>query len=364
MLSVSLRKRYGAFDLDASFMVAGPQITALFGRSGAGKSSVVRLIAGLDRPDQGRVELGGRVLFDQASGRVMPVFRRRIGLIFQDSRLLPHFSVRGNLTFGERRTPPAERFIAFDEVVDLLGLAALLERRPTSLSGGEQQRVAIGRALLSSPHLLLMDEPLASLDGARKAELLPFIARLAEQFRVPILYVSHAPEEILRIAGRMVLLQDGRVVASGTVEEVMSLPEFAHAAGSRSLITILPAEVEAHDEQRQTSQLAFQGGLITVPRLDLPLGSRVRARIAADQVILAKAPVNGLSVRNQLPARVISLSVMGGLVDVLLDIGCPLHAELTLDACQDLDLVPGLAVTALIKSAAIHGSAISLRPVQ
>jgi molybdate transport system ATP-binding protein len=363
MLSVSVKKRYGSFELDAAFTVDGPQITALFGRSGAGKSSIVRMIAGLDRPDHGHVILAARTLFDHTRGISLPSFRRRIGLVFQDSRLLPHFNVRGNLTFGLKRTPPAERFIGFDQVVDLLGIEELLQRRPATLSGGEQQRVAIGRALLSSPHLLLMDEPLASLDGARKAELLPFIARLAEQFRVPVLYVSHAPEEILRIAGQMVLLEDGRVVACGSVEAVMSRPEFAAAAGSRSRITILPATVAAHHPQHQTSQLAFAGGMIAVPYLDLPLGCPVRARIAADQVIIALAPVAGLSVRNQLPARVISLTKNGGLVDVLLDIGCPLHAELTVDACQDLRLVADMAVMALIKSAAIHGSAISLRPL-
>jgi molybdate transport system ATP-binding protein len=362
MLSVDIRKRYGDFQLGAAFAADGPQVTALFGRSGAGKSCLVRLLAGLDRPESGRIQLGERILVDMAHGIFLPAYQRRVGLVFQDSRLLPHYSVRGNLTFGLKRTPRAERFVDFDQVVALLGLGALLDRRPASLSGGEKQRVAIGRALLSSPQMLLMDEPLASLDGARKAELLPYIARLAEHFRLPVLYVSHDPEEILRIAGNMLLLEEGRMVAEGPVESVMSRPEFAAAAGRPSLITVIRATIGGHDEMNHTSRLVFAGGQITVPRLELPKGSAVRARIAADHVILARQKVEGLSVRNQLPGRVIALEPRGAMVDVLVDIGCPLHAELTLQACQDLALAPGMAVMALIKSSAIHGADVALSP--
>ena len=361
MLDLSLLKRQGEFKLDLAFRADGPQVTALFGRSGSGKSSVVRLLAGLDRPDGGHIRLGETALFDFSAGIDLPAHRRRIGLVFQDSRLLPHYGVRGNLLYGFARTPAAERFIAFDEVVELLGLGALLDRRVGALSGGEKQRVAIGRALLASPRLLLMDEPLASLDGARKAELLDYIARLAGHFRLPILYVSHAPEEILRVARSMVLIESGRKLAEGPVEEVMSRADFAAAAGSRTLVTILNAVVESHNSGR-TSRLAWAGRHIDVPWLELAVGSAVRARIPADHVILAREPVSGLSVRNQVAGTVLSLRPAGPLVDVAVDVGAPLHAELTPDACRDLDLAPGRPVTVLIKSAAINAAEVSLRP--
>jgi len=362
MLDISVQKRRGDFSLDLSFHSAEPQVTALFGRSGSGKSSLVRLLAGLDRPDGGHIRLDGATLFESAAGICLPPHNRRIGLVFQDSRLLPHYGVRGNLLYGFKRTPAAERFVAFDEVVGLLGLEKLLDRRVGALSGGEKQRVAIGRALLASPRLLLMDEPLAALDGARKAELLDYIARLAAHFRLPILYVSHSPEEILRVAGRMVLIEGGKALAEGPVEAVMSRADFAAAAGSRTLVTILTATIEGHDSDRQTSRLAWNGHHIDVPRLDLEPGSAVRARIPADHVILALGPVEGLSVRNQVPGRVLSLSPAGPLVDVAVDVGVPLHAELTPDACRELGLEPGKTVTALIKSAAIDAAKVSLRP--
>jgi molybdate transport system ATP-binding protein len=242
-------------------------------------------------------------------------------------------------------------------VVEILGLGALLNRRVGALSGGEKQRVAIGRALLASPRLLLMDEPLASLDGARKAELLAYIATLAAHFRLPILYVSHAPEEILRVAARLVLIEDGRKLAEGPVEEVMSRADFAAAAGSRTLVTIIKAVIEGHDAERGVSRLTWAGRHIDVPRLDLAPGSAVRARIPADHVILALQPVEGLSVRNQVAGTVLSLTPAGALVDVAVDVGVRLHAELTPDACRELGLAPGKPVTALIKSAAIDAAA-------
>jgi len=350
MLDLALRKRFGTFTLDIALAAEERQVTALFGRSGAGKSSVVRLIAGLEAPDSGHIRLNGEDI------AALPAHRRRVGLVFQDSRLLPHYGVKGNLLYGFDRTPAAERFVQFDEVVGLLGLEELLERRPGALSGGEKQRVAIGRALLASPRLLLMDEPLAALDGARKIELLTYIGALARHFRLPILYVSHAPEEILRIASRMALIEQGRLQAFGPVEEVMSRADFAQAAGSRTLISILGAVVESHDGARRTSRLAFNGHFIDVPLLTLAPGSAVRARIPADHVILARRPVEGLSVRNQITGKVAALAEFGSLVDVTVDVGRPLHAELTADAARELALEPGMEITALIKSAAIDAA--------
>jgi molybdate transport system ATP-binding protein len=350
LLDLAVSKCFGDFTLDVALTAEDRQVTALFGRSGAGKSSVVRLIAGLDRPDRGHIRLQDQDI------SVLPPHRRRIGVVFQDSRLLPHYGVRGNLLYGHDRTPAAERVVRFDEVVDLLGLEGLLERRPGALSGGERQRIAIGRALLASPRLLLMDEPLAALDGARKAELLSYIVRLASLSDLPILYVSHAPDEILRVASRMALIEQGRLLASGPVEEVMSRADFAAAAGSRTLVTILAALVEGHDLTRHTSRLSFHGRHIDVPALDITPGQTVRVRIPADHVILARQPVTGLSVRNQIRGRIIGLAPFGPLVDVTVDIGRPLHAELTADACRDLGLQPGMDITALIKSAAVEAA--------
>lgn len=350
MLDLALIKSLGDFTLEVAFSAEESGVTALFGRSGAGKSSVVRLIAGLEKPDRGHIRIKGEEI------GALPPHRRRIGLVFQDSRLLPHYGVKGNLLYGHDRTPAAERFVRFDEVVGLLGLENLLERRTGALSGGEKQRVAIGRALLSSPRLLLMDEPLASLDGARKSELLAYIARLAGHFRLPILYVSHSPEEILRVAGRMVLIEQGKVLATGPVEEVMSRADFAAAAGSRTLVTILKAVVEGHDPERRTSRLSVNGHPIEAPLLDLPPGGTVRARIPADHVILASHPVAGLSVRNQLPGKIVALKPHGALVEVTVDVGSPLQAELTVDAVREMALTPGMPVTVLIKSAAIDAA--------
>ncbi len=219
-LEVDVCHRLGAFTLEARFTTDGG-LTALFGRSGAGKTSLINIISGLLRPDRGRVVVDGRVLVDTADGVFIPTHRRRVGYIFQEPRLFPHLTVRQNLLYGRWFTPGNERREQFDRIVELLGISSLLSRGPSLLSGGEKQRVAIGRALLASPHLLLMDEPLASLDEARKAEILPYIERLRDQSRVPIVYVSHSVAEITRLATTMVLLAEGRVASTGTVSEIV-----------------------------------------------------------------------------------------------------------------------------------------------
>ncbi len=210
-MHVRVRRAQGAFTLEAEFRGVPCGVTALFGPSGAGKTTLANMVAGLSRPDSGRIDVGGRCFFDSETRLDLPPEKRRVGYVFQDGRLFPHLSVRGNLVYGMRRVPPAERFIAFDEVVDLLGVGHLLQRRPGRLSGGEKQRVALGRALLCSPALLIMDEPLASLDASRKAELLPFFRKVNRLFRVPVLYVSHDEAEIRELAHRVVYVEEGRV---------------------------------------------------------------------------------------------------------------------------------------------------------
>jgi molybdate transport system ATP-binding protein len=217
MLTVAVEKRLGAFSLNTQFTCESGA-TALFGASGAGKTSMIGMIAGLLRPDRGRIVLDGDVLFDKAARIDVPAWRRRIGTVFQEGRLFPHMSVRHNLDYGRRMSGHTADPQSFAHVVDLLDIAPLLERRPGKLSGGERQRVAIGRALLMRPRLLLLDEPLASLDAARKADILPYLERLRDQAQVPMIYVSHDATEVKRIASRVVILEDGRVVAEGGIE--------------------------------------------------------------------------------------------------------------------------------------------------
>jgi molybdate transport system ATP-binding protein len=220
MLEVMVKRKQGDFLVDVAFSVPEKGITALFGPSGVGKTSVVNMIAGLSRPDSGRIVLGGRVIYDAEEGIHVSPDGRGIGYIFQDGRLFPHLTVQGNLVYGMKLVPEDRRYVGLDQVVDLLGIRSLLGRRPAKLSGGEKQRVAIGRAFLCSPALLLMDEPLASLDGPRKEEVLPFIAKICRKFSTPVLYVSHSVSEITRLAHQVVILDNGRVAASGPAEEL------------------------------------------------------------------------------------------------------------------------------------------------
>jgi molybdate transport system ATP-binding protein len=231
VLHVCVRRKQGDFLIDASFNSKGIGVTALFGSSGAGKTSIISMVAGLVRPDQGRIAVDGHELFDSQKRIDLPPEKRRVGYVFQDGRLFPHLSVRSNLCFGMRRINPSDRYVAFDQVVELLAVEQLLERRPAKLSGGEKQRVAIGRALLTSPAILLMDEPLASLDHARKAEVLPIIASLSSEFSIPLLYVSHSFDEILNLADRIVFVDSGRVAAAGSVEELIRRRDLQLATG-------------------------------------------------------------------------------------------------------------------------------------
>ncbi len=242
MLDVRVEKLQGTFMVNASFLAQGTGVTALFGRSGAGKTSVINMVAGLVRPDRGRIIVNGKTYFDSEKGINVPPEKRRFGYIFQDGRLFSHLSVQSNLTYGMRLVPSSERFVAFDQVVDMLGIGHLLKRRPSKLSGGEKQRVAIGRALLMSPHLMLMDEPLASLDGERKSEVLPFISQLPKEFSVPILYVSHSLDEILNVADNLVIMDSGRTVAMGEAQDLADRFDL-HSVAERSetgVVTPLP----------------------------------------------------------------------------------------------------------------------------
>jgi molybdate transport system ATP-binding protein len=354
MLEIAIRARRGAFQLDAAFDSEAP-IVALFGRSGSGKTTLVEAIAGLVRPERGRIVIEGRTLFDSDRGVDLPPEARRVGYVFQEGLLFPHLSVAANLSYGERLTPPVERFVERARVVSLLGLEHLMERRPASLSGGEKQRVAIGRALLASPRILLMDEPLASLDAPRKAEILQYVELLRDELRMPIVYVSHALDEVTRLADRVVLMSQGRVLAQGTIAELMARRDLAPHTGRFEAGAVIEAVVARHDEAFGLTVLAFAGGELVVPNVDALPGEPLRARIRARDVALALSRPLDSSFQNVLPATVRAVGEeFGAIVDVSLTVGATaLLARITRESAQRLRLAPGVAVFALVKAVAI-----------
>lgn len=359
-LSVAVHHRLGALDLEASFESAG-HLTALFGPSGSGKTSLINIIAGLIRPDAGRIVIGDRTLVDTASRRFVPAYRRRVGFVFQDARLFPHLTVRSNLRYGRWFTPQGERYAAFDRVVDMLGIGHLLDRRPALLSGGEKQRVAIGRALLASPRLLLMDEPLASLDDARKSEIMPYLERLRDETRIPIVYVSHSIAEVARLATDVVVMADGKVAASGPTTEIMQRldllpPEEVGEGGA-----VLDMKVLGHDEGFGMTVLGAAAGEMRVPRIALAEGAVVRVRVRARDVMIATERPRGLSALNTLPARIVHIGkVNGAQVDLRLDCkGDVLVSRITRQSLETLQLAVGREVFAVIKTVAFDRTNLS-----
>ncbi|RDD63886.1 molybdenum ABC transporter ATP-binding protein [Ferruginivarius sediminum] len=363
MLEVSIVKRLGDFDLDAEFACETHGVVALFGRSGVGKTTVVNALAGLVRPDSGRIAINGTTLFDSSQGIDVPPERRRIGYVFQEARLFPHYSVRGNLRYGLRRAPRGEGAIDFSHVVELLGLEGLLHRRPRDLSGGERQRVALGRALLANPRVLLMDEPLASLDQPRKDEILPFIERLRDDLQVPIVYVSHAMDEIIRLADTLVLMNAGHVAAAGPVEDLTGRLDLRPLTGRYEAGAALPAAVVGHEREYGLTQLGFAGGVLRVPALDLPIGAQLRVRIRARDVALALRPPEECSILNVFQGTVAEVGEDGGaLVDLRLDVGdAPLWARITAKSLAELGLCPGRKVFAMVKAVAVDRHSLGRR---
>ncbi len=361
MLEVDIEHRLADFALDTHFH-AGRGLTALFGRSGAGKTSVVNAIAGLLLPRRGRIVVDGSVLLDTERGIRVPTHLRRIGYIFQEGRLFPHLTVRQNLLFGRWFAPARERrAIHLGDIVDLLGIAELLDRRPGRLSGGEKQRVAIGRALLASPRLLLMDEPLASLDARRKDEIMPYLERLRDEARVPIVYVSHSIAEVTRLATTIVLISAGRVHAVGPVREVMGRAELYPLAGRFEAGAVLGVRVAAHDQRWNLTELTGDFGKLTVPRLDAPVGTDLRVRIRARDVILALTRPTGISALNVLAAEVERLvPIEEGALEVQLRLGGErLLARVTRRSGEALGLAGGRKVFAVIKTVAIDRRSLS-----
>ena len=357
MLDFAIRHSFPGsrgFTLDAAFTAPGAGVTTIFGPSGCGKSTVLSAVAGLLRPQEGRITLDGALLFDSATRRMVPPEQRRCGMVFQDSRLFPHLSVETNLRYGLRRAPRGAEGPGMEEVVALLGIDHLLPRRPAALSGGEKQRVALGRALLSRPRLLLMDEPLAALDASRKGEVLPFLARLRERFSIPILYVTHAMDEVDRLADRLVLMEAGRVLACGTPEALSARTDLPILAARRDAGVVLGCTVLGHAPEQGVTRLGFPGGEFAVPLEAAPPGTPVRLRIRARDVSVATEEPRNLSVQNVLPA-VLEAVEPGRVHEAMLRLRLGpslLLARVTQDSVHRLGLRPGLPVWALVKAVA------------
>lgn len=348
--------RFSSFRLDIDMDVPMSGITAIFGPSGSGKTTLLRCLAGLERAPHGFMQFGEEVWQDESLGRCLPLYERPIGYVFQEPRLFPHYDVRGNLLYGYKRIPVAARRVAPEQVIEILGIGHLLDRRIHKLSGGEQQRVAIGRALLTSPKLLLLDEPLASLDLQRKQELLPFIRQLHEHLRIPVLYVSHGLTEILQLADRVILLKDGHMVGAGTLSEVFTALDFRGVLGPHRIGAILDARVTHHDPQYGLTQLDFMGQPLFVPLQPVAIGHPMRVHILSSDVTLVVGRIDSpTSVLNILEATIVEIrEVTHASVDVLLDIGAPLVASITRKSLASLELKVGQRVFAHIKAVALN----------
>jgi molybdate transport system ATP-binding protein len=352
LLEAKFKISYQEFNLDVNLRLPAKGVTVVFGPSGSGKSTLLRCLSGLERAPSGFLKLADEIW--QNEEIFTPVNQRKIGLVFQESRLFPHLNTQENLLYGYRRTQPIDRNLHLEEVVLVLGLANLLNRYPGQLSGGERQRVAIGRALLTSPKLLLMDEPLASLDMQRKAEIIPFIKKIEEEFKTPIIYVTHSMNEVLQLVSTMVILNSGKVVNWGPVEEVFSDFQLRNVLGDEQLGAVLETTVSEHDEEFGLTQLDFMGQVLNVPKQNISVGQNLRVHIHSKDVSLSTAPPAGAtSVLNILQAKVAkigNLDLGGYSVDIELDAGRSILATITRKSLSNLNLKPGQPIFAHIKA--------------
>lgn len=354
-IQARFRLAHGGFTLDVDIDLPGRGVTALFGPSGSGKTTLLRAIAGLEQPSAGYLVVNGETWQDGT--HVVPTHRRALGYVFQEARLFPHLTVAANLDFGRRRIAEHERRVALDHAVELLGIGHLLDRRPERLSGGERSRVAIARALATSPRLLLMDEPLAALDHVRKQEILPYLERLHDELEIPVLYVSHAPDEVARLADHLVAMENGRAVAQGPLAETLARLDLPIRLGEDAGV-VLDARVVEHDDAWHLARVEFAGGSLWVRDAGHPVGHRLRVRILARDVSLAHQRVAGTSILNALPARVMEIAgdTHPALALVRLQVGnSPVVARVTGRSAAALGLAPGMDVWVQIKAVALIG---------
>ncbi len=350
MLDLSIHHRQGDFMLHADLSV-GEGLTALFGASGSGKTTLINLVAGLIRPEQGHIRFNGETWSD--GSMFLAPHRRRIGYVFQEGRLFPHMTVLQNLRYGERLLPRAERREDLDRISSLLGITDLLARRPIHLSGGEKQRVALGRALMASPKLLLMDEPLSALDSGLKAQILPYIERIRDDFGVPILYVSHSVEEVARLATSVVTFDRGKASAVGRPDE--ALAAVMHASGDLPAGNFIEAEISGHHVEDGLTEARSNAGPLLLRRTHLAVGTRVRVFVPVSDIVVATEPTEGLSALNRLSGHLITVEEGKGR-SVILTVDCHgqhLAAEVTRRSLRHLALEPGKPVHLLFKTVSI-----------
>ncbi|USD68242.1 molybdenum ABC transporter ATP-binding protein ModC [Vibrio sp. SCSIO 43136] len=357
MININIEQSLGELGLKISCKLPGKGITAVFGRSGAGKTSFINAISGLTNPDRGTIEVNGRVLFDSHQGIDVPVEHRRIGYVFQESRLFPHYSVHGNLTYG---SPKELDLSEFDTTVELLGIRHLLARKPHQLSGGEKQRVAIARALLSKPSLLIMDEPLASLDLPRKREVMPYLEQLSQHLSVPIVYVTHSLNEILRLADHMLVLEKGKLLSCGSLENVWQSQAMKPWQSFSEQSTVFEATVCHHHEQYSLTQIALSKEChLWVQRISAPIDGSVRVQVRANDVSISLIKPELTSIRNIIPATISAIETQGGKERSSVSIGLKvagdkiLWANLTQWAVDDLKLKVGSSVYAQLKGVSV-----------
>ncbi len=360
MIEARLHLPRHGFTLDVDLQLPGRGISALFGPSGCGKTTLLRALAGLERA-AGRVALGDAVWQDDAQRRFMPTHQRPLGYVIQEAALFPHLSVGANLDYGRRRSGAAAQAFALDKVVALLGIGALMDRRPATLSGGERQRVAIARALATAPRLLLMDEPLAALDAPRKAEILPYLERLQRELALPIVYVTHALDEVARLADHLVLLEAGRMRAAGPLAELLARPDLPLAQQDEAGV-VITARVDHHDTAYGLSRVAFDGGALWVGQTDAAPGDAVRARVLARDVSVARQHPQQTSVLNVLPVVLEAMQADRSTALLRLRLGDPgqrsgtpvwLLARITRRSAEGLALQPGDALFAQVKGVAL-----------
>lgn len=352
MLKINARKKLAAFEWQGRLEIQ-PGVTALFGQSGAGKTSLVNMVAGLLTPDEGEIAIGETCVFASDHGVNLPPEQRSVGVVFQDGRLFPHLTVRGNLQYGRQRGAGAAP--ALEEVIELLKLEALLDRRPMSLSGGEQQRVAIGRALLTAPDVLLLDEPLAGLDGERREEVLGFLGRLKQDPDRVIVYVTHRMEEVIRLADRLVLIDRGVIQSSGGLKDLLGRPETQAVIGQRTAGALLSCRIERADDGDGLSRLSCSGQTLLLPRLDLPRDAQIVLQVRAGDVSLSLEPPRRSSMLNVMSGKVERvLQEDGALADVVVNVGQTLWARVTRRSVRELGLSPGTRVYATIKAASLY----------
>jgi molybdate transport system ATP-binding protein len=355
-LTIDVMHRQGAFDLTVDLAIGGG-LTALFGPSGSGKTTLVNLVAGLIRPDSGSIAFDGETWVDGPGRRFVPPHRRRIGYVFQEARLFPHMTVRGNLRYGARFAPRGEPGETLDRVVELLRIGHLLDRRPALLSGGEKQRVALGRALMAKPRLLLMDEPLSALDNDLKAAILPDIERMRDEAGIPILYVSHSIEEVTRLATRVVVMAAGKSVAIGRPDEVLNV--VPTSAGAMKAGSFLHAVVTGHSSDEGLTFAESRAGPLFLRATDIPVGAHIRAFVPTSEVVLATSLPDGISTLNRLKGRVEEIGDAGSVIMVSIDCnGDRVLAEITRRSAANLGLVQDMPINLLFKTVSIAAEGI------